>query len=290
MISRNDPCWCGSGVKWKKCHYPEKQELTFQSKKEIYLKKYGIILKTQEEIAGIKKACKFSAQCLKTLCESAKEGVTTKALDDLSRELCAKAGATSAALGYGHPPFKGAICTSLNEVICHGIPDSTKLKSGDILNIDFACILEGYFGDCSAMVTIGTVDEEKQLVVDVAHESMMRAIKILKPGVKLFEIGDAIESYATSKGCSVVNAFVSHGVGLHFHEEPQIPHHYNKLPLPLEEGMTFTVEPMINAGVRDAVIDRHDGWTATTADGKPSAQWEHTVVITSDGYEILTYP
>ncbi len=290
MISRNDPCWCGSNLKWKKCHYPEKSPVSLDELRAEYRKKYRIHLKTPEEIQGIKKACKFAAQTLKKLCEMAKEGLTTKAIDEMSRKLCRDAQAIPAALGYGHPPFPGSLCTSLNDVICHGIPDDTQLKSGDILNIDFACILGGYYGDCSAMVTIGKVDEEKELVVDVAYESMMRAIAILKPGVLLYEIGDIIEKYAASKNCSVVDAFVSHGVGLKFHEEPQIAHHYNRDKTPLAEGMIFTIEPMINAGVRHAVIDPDDHWTARTADGKPSAQWEHTVLITKDGYEILTSP
>lgn len=288
MSSRNDPCWCGSGQKWKKCHYPQQPPMRLQDQKLLYKKKYNILLKEPKEIIGIRAACQFSAQVLKTLCSHAKKGVTTKELDLLSRELAKRAGAISASLGYGHPPFPGAICTSLNEVICHGIPDDVSLKEGDILNIDTAFMLNGYFGDCSAMVCIGHVSEEKQRVVDVAYESMMRAIEILKPGVLIEEIGNVIESYATERGCSVVNAFVSHGVGLYMHEEPQIPHHYNSNKIPLVEGMTFTIEPMINAGVRDAVIDAKDGWTARTADLKPSAQWEHSILITQNGYEILT--
>lgn len=288
MISRNDPCWCGSGQKWKKCHYPNLPATPPAELKAIYKKKYNIWLKNAEEIAGIRAACQFSARVLQTLCKKAQAGVTTKELDLLARKLAKEAGAQSASLGYGHPPFPGAICTSLNEVICHGIPDDTPLKEGDILNIDTAFKFNGYFGDCSAMVCIGKVSEEKQRVVDVAYESMMRAIRILKPGLLIHEIGNVIESYANSKNCSVVNAFVSHGVGLYMHEEPQIPHHYNSSAIPLAEGMIFTIEPMINAGVREAVIDTKDGWTARTADLKPSAQWEHSVLITQTGYEILT--
>jgi methionyl aminopeptidase len=290
MISRNDFCWCGSGKKWKKCHYPHKPSMTWQDLKLLYKKKYDILLKDTKEIEGIKKACQFTARVLKTLCEEAKAGVTTKALDLLARDLAKKAGATSASLGYGTPPFPGAICTSLNEVICHGIPDDIPLKEGDIINIDTAFMLNGYFGDCSAMVCIGNISEEKQLVVDVAYEAMMRAISILKPGLQIQAIGEVIESYALSKRCSVVNSFVSHGVGLHMHEEPQIPHHFNTSDIVLAEGMTFTIEPMINAGARDSIIDSKDGWTARTSDGKPSAQWEHSVLITQNGYEILTIP
>ncbi|MCB1084786.1 MAG: methionyl aminopeptidase, partial [Chlamydiia bacterium] len=217
-------------------------------------------------------------------------GVTTQELDAISMELHREAGATPAPLGYGSPPFPKSICTSLNEVICHGIPDNRPLEEGDILNIDVTAIVDGFYGDNSAMVTIGKISEEKRHVVDVSYECLMRSIKILKPGVLLSEIGKEIEDYATAEGCSVVNQFVAHGVGLNFHEAPQIPHHYNSLDIPLAKGMTFTIEPMINAGVRTAVIDLSDHWTARTADGKPSAQWEHTLAITDDGYEILTLP
>lgn len=290
MISRNDSCWCGSGKKWKKCHHPFGPPKNFETLKTEYLKNYQIVLKTPEQIEGIRAACKLAANILKEVCAFAKEGVTTQALDDLSTKLHQEAGAIPAALGYGSPPFPKGICTSLNEVICHGIPDETPLVDGDILNIDVASILNGYYGDCSAMVCIGKVSEEKQKVVDVSYESLMRAIKILKPGVLVSEIGRTIEDYATSEGCSVVNQFVAHGVGIDFHEQPQIPHCYNNTNIPLAAGMTFTIEPMINAGVRSGVIDKADKWTSRTTDGKPSAQWEHTLLITDDGYEILTLP
>jgi methionyl aminopeptidase len=288
MISRNDPCWCGSGKKWKKCHYPEKSPDTFTKRAAQYKKQYGIVLKTPEQLKGIRKACKFSAGVLKELCAMAKGGVTTNQLNDRSAELHKAIGAIPAALHYGEPPFPKGICTSLNEVVCHGIPDDRPLIEGDIMNIDVASIVDGFFGDCSAMVVIGKTSEEKQKVVDVAHECMMRGIRTLKPGVQLCEIGAAIEDYALEMGCSVVNQFVSHGVGLEFHEQPQLPHHYNSIGTPLAEGMTFTVEPMINAGKRGCVIDTDDMWTARTIDNRPTAQWEHTVYITADGHEILT--
>jgi len=290
MISRNDPCYCGSGKKWKKCHYPFQPPKSFASQKEEYFKNYQIILKTKEQIEGIRAASKLAATILKEVCALAKEGVTTNELDALSTKLHKEAGATPAALGYGYPPFPKGICTSLNEVICHGIPNDTPLKNGDILNIDVTSILNGYYGDCSAMVTISEISEEKKRVIDVSYECLMRSIKILKPGVMVSEIGKVIEDYASAEGCSVVNQFVAHGVGTEFHEAPQIPHCYNQLQIPLAEGMTFTIEPMINAGVRDGVIDKNDKWTARTSDGKPSAQWEHTVLITDEGYEILTLP
>ena len=290
MISRNDPCWCGSGKKWKKCHHPFLPPQSFEMLKQEYEKNYQIILKTPEQIEGIRAAAKLAATILKKVCAHAKAGVTTQALDDLAMELHKEAGATPAPLGYGHPPFPKGICTSLNEVICHGIPDERPLEEGDILNIDVTSVLNGYYGDCSAMVCIGKVSEEKRHVVDVSYECLMRAIQILKPNILVSDIGKVIEDYATSEGCSVVDQFVAHGVGISFHEAPQIPHNYNKLQIPLAAGMTFTIEPMINAGVRSGTIDPKDQWTARTDDGKPSAQWEHTVLITEDGYEVLTLP
>jgi methionyl aminopeptidase len=288
MISRNDPCWCGSGQKWKKCHFPNPGKSDPSSLRAEYLKKQGIILKTEEQIQGIRRACKLAAQILDKTCKAAKLGVTTNQLNDIAHQLHLQAGAIPAPLSYGTPPFPKSICTSLNDVICHGIPDDLPLKEGDILNIDVTCILDGYFGDCSRMVAIGQIDEEKKRVIDISHECLTRAIALLKPGVRICEIGDVIESYATSHRCSVVDQFVGHGTGVNFHEPPQIPHHYNKLQIPLVAGMTFTIEPMINAGVRTGYIDAKDHWTARTSDGKPSAQWEHTLLITEDAHEILT--
>lgn len=288
MISRNDPCWCGSEKKWKKCHYPQKPAESSLSLAQRYKKQYGIILKTPEQIKGIRRACQITAEILDELCKVAKEGVTTLELDELSRELHRKRGVIPAPLHYGAPPFPKTICTSLNEVICHGIPDQRPLREGDIMNIDVSCIVDGFFGDCSRMVTIGAVSPKKQLVVDVSLESLHRAIAICSPGAFIWQIGEAIEDYATAQGCSVVNQFVGHGVGVAFHEAPEIPHHYNELKIELVPGMTFTIEPMINAGVREGVIDAFDHWTARTKDGQPSAQWEHTVLITESGCEVLT--
>jgi methionyl aminopeptidase len=286
MIMRNDPCWCGSGQKWKKCHYPRLPEADFLAKR--YLDEHGILLKTPEQIAKIRHACKITAQILDALCHHAKIGVTTLELDFLSRRLHREAGVIAAPLGYGQPPFPKSICTSLNEVICHGIPDERPLREGDILNIDVSCIVDGFFGDCSRMVLIGNVSEEKQRVVDTSFECLQRAISVCQPGRFIWEIGKAIEDYAKTRNCSVVNQFVGHGVGLQFHEPPEIPHHYNDVQIALVPGMIFTIEPMINAGVRDSIVDPQDQWTVRTTDGKPSAQWEHTILITEQGHEVLT--
>lgn len=286
MITRNDPCWCGSGQKWKKCHYPRLPSVGDLSKQ--YLLEYGIVLKTPEQIEKIRTACEVTARILDELCRHAKAGVTTLELDELSRKLHKEAGAIPAPLGYGSPPYPKTICTSLNEVICHGIPDKRPLQEGDIMNIDVSCIVDGYFGDCSRMVCIGKVSPEKKLVTDVSLHCLNLAIEVCKPGNEVWQIGKAIEDYARTQKCSVVNQFVGHGVGIAFHEPPEIPHHYNDLRVPFAPGMIFTIEPMINAGIRDGIIDPKDGWTVRTKDGKPSAQWEHTILITKTGHEILT--
>jgi methionyl aminopeptidase len=293
MIGRNDPCWCGSGEKWKKCHYP--QLSSAQSRisslvdlKKDYLQKYHILLKDSKQIAKIRASCQLASHILEATCALAKAGVTTQELNDYAHRLHQEAGAIPAPLNYGSPPFPKSICTSINDVICHGIPNDTPLHEGDIINIDVTCILNGHYGDCSRMVVIGQTNLERQLVVDVAYECLMRSIAILKPGIPISQIGEIIEDYATSQGCSVVNQFVGHGIGLEFHEGPQIPHHRNQSNILLVPGMTFTIEPMINAGVREAIIDAKDRWTARTKDGKASAQWEHTILITEDGYEVLT--
>lgn len=291
MISRNDPCWCNSGKKWKQCHYPAVGAYTAKSiptSQVDHYRKLGIILKTPEQVDGIRNACRLASQILEATCQQAKEGITTQELNDFAHKLHLEAGAIPAPLHYGKPPYPKSICTSINEVICHGIPDATKLQAGDIVNIDVTCIYKGYYGDCSRMVTLGKVSPDRQLVVDVSYECLMRSIAILKPGIPVFKIGEVIEHYATTQGCSVVYQFVGHGVGVEFHEGPQIPHCQNSVNILLVPGMTFTIEPMINAGVRDAVVDPKDKWTARTKDGKPSAQWEHTVLITDDSHEILT--
>jgi len=292
MIGRNDPCWCGSKKKWKQCHYPNQgspiEINNIDDLKAFYLKKYDIIIKNPQQIEGIRRACELTSQILDKVCAMAREGVTTSELNDYAHQLHVEAGAIPAPLHYGDPPYPKSICTSLNEVICHGIPDNVKLKNGDILNIDASCILDGYYGDCSQMVMIGDVSPERRLVVDVAYECLMKSIAILKPGVLVSDIGATIETHANARGCSVVHQFVAHGVGVDFHEGPQIPHNRNNVNIPLVPGMTFTIEPMINAGVRDAVIDQIDHWTARTRDGRASGQWEHTVLITDTGHEILT--
>jgi len=288
-MERNDLCFCGSMKKWKKCHYPELPKESFKEAKERYQKQWGILLKTPAQITGIKKACRLAAYLLDELCKASKVGVTTNELNRLAEKLHKEHSAIAAPKGYGYPPFPKSICTSLNEVICHGIPDDRPLQEGDIMNIDVTVILEGYYGDCSRMVAIGKISQEAKHLLDVTLECLHKGIAVCKPGALISAIGDAIEPYAHSQNCSVVHQFVAHGVGCDFHEPPQIPHNRNRLNIPMEVGMTFTIEPMINLGAREAVIDRQDQWTARTVDGSLSAQYEHTILITPEGSEILTH-
>lgn len=260
----------------------------FVALKSKYQKQYQIHLKNDEEIYGIKAACKLAAEVLEATCKKAKAGVTTEELNQFAHEMALEHNAIPAALNYGDPPFPGSICISLNDVICHGIPGKEALKEGDILNVDVALVLNGYYGDCSKMVCVGKVSPEAQEIVDAAYECLMQGVAVCKPGTLTCEIGDAITREAEKRGCSVVYQFVAHGVGVHFHENPQIYHNRNSQQIPMAPGMTFTIEPMINAGSPDADIDPYDGWTARTTDGKLSAQFEHTLLITEEGYEILT--
>ena len=288
IIHRNAFCWCGSGKKWKKCHYPDDGSSSSDKNKKKYWDNYQIILKSTEQIEGIRLACQTTSQILEQICSLAKAGVTTRALDTECRNLAKKAGAICASLNYGDPPYPDALCTSLNEVICHGIPNDIPLQEGDIVNIDLGLIVDGYFGDCSKMVVIGNISSDKQKVVDCSYDALMESIAILKPGILISQIAEVIEKLAKERSCSVVDQFVGHGVGIQYHEQPQVPHSRNKMHIPLVPNMIFTIEPMINAGRKEAVIDGKDHWTARTIDLLPSAQWEHTILITETGHEILT--
>ena len=293
-IGRNDPCWCGSGKKWKKCHFPDKGTISTpfwhdsEKVKKEYLRRFDILIKSKKDIEGIRAAGHLAASILDKTCQMAKEGVTTEELNAYAHQLHLDAGAVPAPLGYGEPPYPKSICTSINEVVCHGIPDETYLKDGDIMNIDITVILNGYYGDCSKMVMIGDPSPIHKLVTKTSFECLEKATQILRPGILVSEIGSTIEAHAQQFNLGVVDQFVGHGVGINFHEAPQVPHYANYVDIPLVPGMTFTIEPMINGGSKNAVIDDKDQWTARTVDSKPSAQFEYTLLITEDGYENLT--
>ena len=248
-----------------------------------------IFIKNQEEIEKMRKAGKLAAQLLNYIEPFVKEGVSTLYLNDLCEEFTQKHGGISAPLNYNG--FPKSICTSINNVVCHGIPSEKDiLKNGDIVNIDITVILDGYHGDTSRTFMIGNVDEKTKNLVSRAENAMYRGIAEVKPGKYLYEVGKAIEKYIDKFGYSIVRDYGGHGIGKNFHEDPHVFHHFSQRnKIRLREGMTFTVEPMINMGKSYAVVTSStDGWTVTTADGSISAQFEHTILITSKGADILT--
>jgi methionyl aminopeptidase len=252
----------------------------------------AIKIKTPAQIEGIRKSSQLAAKVLKYLEQFAVAGNTTKYINDKALEYILDHGAKSATLGYkshGSPPFSGAVCTSPNEVICHGVPNQYELKDGDILNIDVTTILNGYFGDTCKMYEIGEISTEARNLIDTTKQCLQLGVDQCKPGNRFGNIGHAIQTYAEGKGYNVVWQFCGHGVGLKFHEEPEVSH-VGQLNTGkrMKPGMIFTIEPMINSGVAECIIDKSDGWTARTRDYELSAQFEHTILITPTGSECLT--
>ena len=252
-----------------------------------------ITLLSSREIDKMRRAGALAAELLDHLEPMVKPGVSTQELNDEAEKWTQAKGARSAPLGYGGAdnPFPRSICTSVNEVICHGIPNSKQiLQDGDIINIDVTPILEGYHGDTSRTFFVGTPSAKAKDLVEVTRECLELGIAAVKPGARIYDIGAAIQEYAEAKGYSVVRDFVGHGVSHIFHTAPQIPHYYDRRQKKkFKPGMVFTIEPMINEGTWEAeMLD--DGWTAVTKDGKLSAQFEHTIVVTQNGVDILTLP
>ena len=239
-----------------------------------------------EKFEKMRIAGKLASQTLDMLTDFIKPGISTEKIDNLSYEFIKDNGGYSAPLYYRG--FKKSLCTSLNHVVCHGIPSDRILNDGDAVNVDVTAIVNDYYGDTSRMFTIGEVSIKAKNLIDSTYESMMSGIKILKPGVKLGDIGFEIQSYVEKNGFSVVRDFCGHGISNTFHESPNILHYGKKnTGIELRPGMTFTIEPMINAGKFDVKI-LNDGWTAVTKDKSLSAQFEHTIGITEDSYEIFT--
>ena len=239
-----------------------------------------------EKFEKMRIAGNLAAKTLDMLTDNIKEGVTTDHIDKLGYEFIRDHGGYSAPLYYRG--FKKSLCTSLNHVICHGVPSDRVLKDGDALNVDVTAIIDDHYGDTSRMFCIGNTSIKVNNLIDATYQSMMRAIKILKPGIKLGDIGFEIQSFVEAKGYSVVRDFCGHGISTTFHEAPNILHYGTKnTGMELRPGMTFTIEPMINAGKYDVKM-LNDGWTAVTKDKSLSAQFEHTIGITENGYEIFT--
>lgn len=287
-IERNDPCWCGSGLKYKKCH------MAFDEKIESFaIKGHTVpthdLIKNQEQIQGIKDSCKINIAVLDYIADHIGPGLTTEEIDMMVYQQTTDRGGVPAPLGY--EGFPKSVCTSVNDQVCHGIPShNVVLKEGDIINVDVSTIYNGYFSDSSRMFCIGKVSDEAKRLVDVTHECVEVGISKVKPWTFLGDMGSAVHEHAVQNGYTVVREIGGHGVGLEFHEEPWVS--YVSEPgteMLMVPGMIFTIEPMVNMGGDEIFCDESNGWTIYTEDGSLSAQWEVTVLVTEDGHEVLAW-
>ncbi len=274
---------------------PKGSELTEMDKKILYFQNKGCLvptrklIKTPEQIEGIRRSGEVNTGVLDLVAREIRAGMSTLEIDEMVYDYTVSHGAIPAPLNY--EGFPKSVCTSVNEVVCHGIPNEFEiLEEGDIVNVDVSTILDGYYSDASRMFVIGQTTPEKQRLVDVAKECLEIGRNAARPYGFVGDIGNAIEKHAKKNGFSVVRDLCGHGVGLEFHEEPDVEHFGRKgTGMLLVPGMVFTIEPMINMGDWRVFVDEEDGWTVVTEDELPSAQWEHTFVMTDDGLEILTY-
>lgn len=285
---RNDACWCGSGKKYKKCHAAEDERL-----QELYNDGHEVLerrlLKTPEDIAGIKYSAEVNIGVLDYVGERICAGITTQQVDEWVHDYTVEHDAIPAPLDY--EGFPKSVCTSVNSVVCHGIPsESEVLHDGDIINVDCSTIRNGYFSDSSRMFCIGEVPDERRRLVDVTHEAVQRGLAAVKPWGYLGDIAHAVQTYAEEQGFSVVREFGGHGIGNDFHEDPFVGFvGESGTGVVLAPGMCFTIEPMINAGKPGIDMNDPNGWTVRTKDGSDSAQWEVQLVITDTGYELLSW-
>ncbi len=287
-LGRNDPCWCQSGRKYKSCHMAFDEKIQ-RYELEGHMVPTHDMLKTKEQIAGIKESSKINIAVLDYVAENIRIGMSTEEIDRLVYEKTTQMGGIPASLGYDG--FPKSVCTSLNEQVCHGIPSEKDiLKSGDIINVDASTIYHGYFSDSSRMFMLGEVAPETKKLVETARRCLDIGLEQVKSWNFLGDMAQAINDYAKSNGYSIVREIGGHGVGLEFHEEPFVSYVTSRgTEMLMVPGMVFTIEPMVNMGKADIYIDDDNGWVVYTEDGKPSAQWEITVAVTEDGYEILTW-
>ncbi|HHW4410437.1 TPA: methionyl aminopeptidase [Clostridium perfringens] len=285
-INRNDLCWCNSGKKYKKCHMEFDERIENLAREGFEVPTRDII-KNEEQIEGIRKSAEINNAVLDLVAEKIKAGMSTEDINKIVHDYTVSRGAIPAPLNYGG--FPKSVCTSINDEVCHGIPDENIiLKEGDIINVDVSTIYNGYYSDASRMFIIGEASENAKRLVKVAKECLEKGIEAVKPWGFLGDIGAAIQEHAEKNGYSVVRDFGGHGVGLKFHEDPFV-YNYGDAGegMVLVPGMIFTIEPMINEGKYDVFVDAENDWTALTMDGSLSAQWEHTILVTEDGIEII---
>ena len=285
---RNYEGWCGSGKKYKKCHidFDEKIE-------EFEVQGFEVpdhtIIKTKSQIEKIKESAVINIAVLDYVSEHIKAGISTEEINSWVNDITYKMGGVPAPLNY--EGFPKSVCTSINNEVCHGIPSKDIiLKDGDIVNVDVSTNLNGYYSDSSRMFCIGNVSEENKALVKAAKDCVYEGLKQVKPWGFLGDMGQAVNDFIKSKGYSVVREVGGHGIGLEFHEDPWVSYVSKKgTEMLMVPGMIFTIEPMINMGEADIYVDEENGWTIYTRDGKPSAQWEIQVLVTDDGYEIISY-
>lgn len=287
-IGRNDPCFCGSGKKYKVCHGPI-DDMIEAARLKGHLVPSHDMLKTEEQLQGIRESSRINIAVLDYVESHIGAGVTTEEIDTWVYDITTGMGGIPAPLNYdGYPK---SVCVSINEVVCHGIPSpDVVLQDGDIVNVDVSTVYKGFFSDSSRMFCIGNVSPEKKKLVEVAKECMMLGLEQVKPGNFLGDMAAVISQHAHENGYTVVREIGGHAIGLEFHEDPFVSYVAPKgTEMLMVPGMVFTIEPMINMGGYEISVDDEDGWTVTTDDGLPSAQWEITVAVTKTGYEILTY-
>lgn len=287
-LGRNDICWCGSGKKYKHCHSDFDERLEEFELQGIKIPPHSII-KTKKDIDGIKESAKINIAVLDYVAENIGPGVTTEEINSWVYNKTTELGGVPAPLNY--EGFPKSVCTSVNDQVCHGIPDeNTVLKDGDIINVDCSTLYNGYFSDSSRMFCIGNVSEENKRLVEAARESLNAGLSAVKPWRCLGDMAQAVKDYIHKQGYSVVREVGGHGIGLEFHEEPWVSYVADAgTEMLMVPGFIFTIEPMINMGKPNIFVDEENGWTIYTEDGKPSAQWEIQVLVTEDGYEILSY-
>lgn len=287
-INRNDLCWCGSGKKYKSCHMALDEKI-HHYELQGHIIPGRDILKTKEQIQGIKESSAINIAVLDAIEKIMRPGVSTGEIDELAHDLTVQMGGIPAPLNY--EGFPKSVRTSINEVVCHGIPSrDIILKEGDIINVDASTIYKGYFSDSSRMYCIGEVSAEKKKLVQVTKECVEKGLAMVKPWNFLGDMAQAVNDHAKANGYSVVVDIGGHGIGLEFHEEPFVSYVTKAgTEMLMVPGMVFTIEPMVNMGTSEIYIDDDDGWTVYTEDGKPSAQWEITVAVTERGYEVLTW-
>jgi methionyl aminopeptidase len=303
QLKSNDLCWCGSGRKYKRCHRGKEGRVLEGRVSPRLSVPDGIrptpyfvtgepgpriepMVKSADVLERMRAAGRVAAEVLAVTGAAVRPGITTDELDRIAHQAYIDRGSFPSTLNYhGYPK---SICTSVNEVICHGIPDDRPLEEGDIVNVDVTAYLDGVHGDCSGMFGAGEIDEESDRLMRVTRECRDLGIATVRPGRPISDIGRAIEDHATKHGYGVVRQFIGHGIGETFHTSPNIPHYYTReASTIMEPGMTFTIEPMITLGSWKEKM-WSNGWTAVTSDGRRTAQWEHTMVVTDDGVEVLT--